>query len=177
MVPNRLETPRLVLRPLTWGDAPAIFSSYSQDPLVTKFLVWRPHTQIDDTYAYIAQCVAQPRANGCVYGVMSKTDGAILGAFDLRHPEPHMLYFGYVLARHCWGRGLMTEILTEAADWSMRQPEIWRMSGVCDVENIASARVMLKSGFVQEGILRRYIVHPNISTEPRDCLLFARVRA
>ena len=28
-----------------------------------------------------------------------------------------------------------------------------------------------------EGILRRYFVHPNISPEPRDCCLYAKVRS
>ena len=27
-----------------------------------------------------------------------------------------------------------------------------------------------------EGILRRYFVHPNLSPEPRDCRLYAKVR-
>jgi len=177
MVPDRFETPRLVLRPLTWGDAPAIFDRYAQDPSATKFLVWRPHTHIGETYDYMARCLARPRASGCVYAVVAKADGTLLGAFDLRQPEPHLLQFGYVLARQWWGQGLMTESLTEAANWVMQQQEIWRMSAVCDVDNIGSARVMQKSGFVQEGILRRFIIHPNLSREPRDCLLFARVRA
>jgi ribosomal-protein-alanine N-acetyltransferase len=47
---------------------------------------------------------------------------------------------------------------------------------VCDVENIGSARVMEKSGLVREGLLRRYLVHPSISKEPRDCFSYARVR-
>jgi RimJ/RimL family protein N-acetyltransferase len=47
---------------------------------------------------------------------------------------------------------------------------------VCDVDNIASARVMEKAGLTLEGRLRRWLVHPNISDEPRDCLGYARVR-
>jgi RimJ/RimL family protein N-acetyltransferase len=44
------------------------------------------------------------------------------------------------------------------------------------VENIASARVMEKAGMAREGLLRRYVVHPNISAEPRDAYLYAVVR-
>jgi RimJ/RimL family protein N-acetyltransferase len=44
------------------------------------------------------------------------------------------------------------------------------------VENVASARVLEKVGMVREGVLRRYIVHPNIGPEPRDSIVYARTR-
>jgi ribosomal-protein-alanine N-acetyltransferase len=47
---------------------------------------------------------------------------------------------------------------------------------VCDVENVASARVLEKAGLLWEGTLRRYILHPNVSPEPRDAHLYARTR-
>ena len=71
----------------------------------------------------------------------------------------------------------MTEALSALVDWSLDQPQIWQASAFCDMENLASARVMEKSGMAFEGILRRYCVHPNISSEPRDCRMYAKVRA
>jgi [ribosomal protein S5]-alanine N-acetyltransferase len=44
------------------------------------------------------------------------------------------------------------------------------------VENLASARVMEKAGMTREGLLRRWIIHPNVSDEPRSCFSFAKVR-
>jgi len=70
----------------------------------------------------------------------------------------------------------MTEALTEVTLWAMLQNDIWRIGAGCDVENLASARVMEKAGLAREGILRRWIIHPNISSEPRDWLSYARVR-
>ena len=70
----------------------------------------------------------------------------------------------------------MTEFLTEVAVWALSQPSVFRISAVCDVENIGSARVLEKSGFVREGLLRRWLLHPNINDEPRDCYSYARVR-
>ena len=52
----------------------------------------------------------------------------------------------------------------------------WRIGAVCDVENRASARVMEKAGLEREGILRRWIIHPNVGFEPRDCFSYAMVR-
>lgn len=46
----------------------------------------------------------------------------------------------------------------------------------CDLDNLASSRVMENAGMIREGILRRYLTHPNISEDPRDCFLYAKVR-
>ena len=70
----------------------------------------------------------------------------------------------------------MTEVLTDIVNWALQQPPIFRIGAVCDVENLASARVMEKAGLVREGLLRRWLMHPNVSDEPRDCLSYALVR-
>ena len=176
MLPDRFETPRLILRPIAPDDASAIFTGYAQDPEVVRFLFWYPHHSISDTEAYIARCIAAPRDRERTYAVLGRVDGTLLGAFALRRPEPYRLDCGYVPARPFWGRGLMTEVLTAAAQWAMRQDGIWRIGAVCDVENRASARVKEKAGLQREGILRRWIIHPNVSSEPRDCFSYATVR-
>jgi RimJ/RimL family protein N-acetyltransferase len=44
------------------------------------------------------------------------------------------------------------------------------------VDNVASARLLESVGMQREGILRRWIFHPNISDSPRDCLCYAVVK-
>jgi [ribosomal protein S5]-alanine N-acetyltransferase len=70
----------------------------------------------------------------------------------------------------------MTEVLTEVVNWALNQPGTFRIGAVCDVENIGSARVMEKAGLFREGVLRRWLMHPNISDEPRDCFIYARTQ-
>ena len=176
MLPDRFETSRVILRPIAADDAPAIFTGYAQDPEVLRFLIWRPHDSIAQTEEYIARCMAASPDRERTYALLGRAEGHLLGAFRLRRPESHRLECGYVLARAEWGRGLMTEALTEVARWAMQQHDIWRIDAVCDVENRASARVMEKAGLSREGILRRWIIHPNISAEPRDCFSYAMVR-
>jgi RimJ/RimL family protein N-acetyltransferase len=176
MLPDGFRTDRLVLRPIAPEDAGPIFDSYAQDAEVTRFLVWRPHRSRDDTEAYIARCLAKPPDEARTYVLVGREDGAVRGAFDLRRDEPHRFGFGYVLARRCWGQGLMPEALAAVAEWALAQPGVFRFNALCDVENLASARAMEKAGLVREGLLRRRSVHPNIGDEPRDCFLYARVR-
>jgi RimJ/RimL family protein N-acetyltransferase len=85
----------------------------------------------------------------------------------------HRANFGYVLARPYWGNGFMPEAIAALVKITLEPLTIYRIEATCDVENKASARALEKSGFLREGLLRRYIIHPNISPEPRDSLLYA----
>jgi ribosomal-protein-alanine N-acetyltransferase len=174
MFPHVFQTARLILRPIAPADARPIFDGYAQDPEVARFLTWRPHMRIEQTESYVAGCMEASSAR--TYVLTERGGGKLLGAFDLRSSGPFRLGYGYVLARSSWGQGMMTEALTEVACWALSQPDIWRIGDVCDVENRASARVMEKAGLTCEGVARRWMVHPNVSDEPRDCFSYAKVR-
>jgi len=70
----------------------------------------------------------------------------------------------------------MIEALTRVAVWAMPQNRIWRIGAGCNAKNPASAHVMEKAGLEQEDILRRWTIHPNVGSEPRDCFSHAMVR-
>jgi RimJ/RimL family protein N-acetyltransferase len=67
----------------------------------------------------------------------------------------------------------MPEAVRAVTGWALDQPGIYRVWAVCNVENIASCRVMEKVGMQKEGILRRWSIHPNISEEPCDSYCYA----
>lgn len=173
MFPDRFLSSRLSLRPIEADDADAIFDAYAQDATVARYMTWRPHKEAATVVDYVFSCLATPLEFGRTYVITSRDRGVLLGAFELRCPETYRLEFGYVLRRSCWGQGLMTEALTEVVLWATRQPGVFRVSSFCDVDNVGSARVMAKAGLTREALLRRWIVHPNISDEPRDCYAYA----
>jgi [ribosomal protein S5]-alanine N-acetyltransferase len=70
----------------------------------------------------------------------------------------------------------MSEAASAVVEWGLALPSVFRVWAVTDVDNQASARVLEKIGMQREGLLRRWMVHPNLSPEPRDCWCFARVR-
>ncbi|CAI0465908.1 unnamed protein product [Linum tenue] len=49
-------------------------------------------------------------------------------------------------------------------------PELERVEGLVDVENVGSQRVLEKAGFYREGLLRRYVVFKGRS---RDMVMFS----
>lgn len=174
MLPETIRTARLLLRPIQPRDAGAIFDAYASDPEVTRYLTWRPHRDRAETEAYIAHCLAPSSPASRTYIILE--EAVLRGAIDLRMPERHGLEVGYVLARPAWGRGLMTEALQEIVRWALAKPGIYRIGATCDVDNLASARVMEKAGMTREVLLRRWAIHPNQSNEPRDCLSYAATR-
>jgi ribosomal-protein-alanine N-acetyltransferase len=174
MFPESFSTARLTLRPIQAQDATAIFDSYGQDAEVTRYLTWRPHASIEETNSFVQMCLNAQ--NSQTYMIVTKATGVVAGVFDLRMAGKTRIEFGYALARPFWGQGLMTEALTEVARWALSQPSIWRVGAVADIENVGSIRVMEKAGLQREGVLRRWLVHPNTSNDPRDCVSFAATR-
>ena len=174
--PETFHTEHLRLRKPRMDDASVIFERYAQDPEVTRYLVWKPHKSIQETEQFLLACgQLWHTGKDFAYALTFKNDDSPIGMFGL-HPMNMKIEVGYALARPHWGKGYMTEILRAVIAWAFDQTDVYRVQAICDVENIASARVMEKSGMTREGLLRRYILHPNISDEPRDAFIYAVVR-
>ena len=176
-VPAEFSTPRLLLRKPRLEDAGKLFRAYASDHRVTPFMTWRTHESEEETVAFLRSCLDDwSSGTRYTYAIeLGEGEAGPVGVIDLRD-RGHLVEFGYVIGRSCWGRGYMTEALSTLVDWSLEQPRVWRASALCDVDNAASARVMEKAGMTYEGILRRYCIHPNLSSEPRDCRIYAKVR-
>jgi RimJ/RimL family protein N-acetyltransferase len=173
---ERFECERLILRKPRMEDAPVIFKDYAQDPEVTRYLSWKPHQNIREAEEFLLACGRLWREKkDFAYTITLKDDDRFMGMFGL-HPMNLMIEVGYALARPHWGKGYMTEALRAVIDWVFTQPDIFRVQAFCDVDNIGSARVMEKAGMEREGLLRRYVLHPNLSDEPRDVYLYSIVK-
>ena len=171
----KLVGPRLILRKPELEDSSVIFSEYACDAEVTRYLTWTPHKCIETVDEFVRALIEKNRSGDeFAWAIARPEDNRLIGMISARF-RGHTADLGYVLARNHWKNGYMTEAVTFVSDWFLARPGFFRVSAVCDVENPASARVLQKSGFEREGILRRYMLHPNVSSEPRDCLLFARV--
>ena len=173
--PELLHTARLILRKPRPDDAPRLFASYGQDPEVTRFLLWRPHTSVTDSEAFI-QHASETWATGAAFTwfLFIRSNNELAGSIAAR-PKGNEIEIGYVLARRCWGRGLMLEAITASVDWSFSQLQVKRVFALIDTENVASARVLEKAGFHRQGIREKWSIHPNISDQPRDCYEYVRL--
>lgn len=167
---------RLHLRAPVTDDAKAIFEEYATDPEATRYLTWKPHEEIDTLVDFLHGVIERNHSGNEFNWAVTRHDSDRLNGMISARVVGHKVDIGYVLGRSHWNQGFMTEAVTIMSDWILSQPEFYRVWAVCDTGNIGSARVLEKSGFEREGVLRRYMIHPNVSPEPRDCLVYGRVK-
>ena len=174
--PETLTTDRLLLRRPQLTDATAIFEEYGQDPEVTTYLIWRPHRDIHETTNFLTGCLERwESGEELTWGITHTGNDRVIGMVACRL-RGHMADIGYVVARKYWNRGYVTEAARAVVEWVATLEPIFRIWAVCDTDNGASARVLEKVGMSREGVLRRWILHPNVSAEPRDCFVYSKVR-
>lgn len=176
-LPTLLRTPRLLLREPRPEDAALIFEAYTQDPEVARYMIWRPHKTLRETRNFIDGCIKRWTSNQSRPYVLAlhENEAVPIGMLDAL-VFSHTVDIGYVLARQYWGAGLMPEAIRALSEAALALPDYFRIQATCDSENIPSARTLEKSGFVREGRLERYIVHPNLGHEPRASFMYARCK-
>jgi RimJ/RimL family protein N-acetyltransferase len=87
--------------------------------------------------------------NGIFCGVI----GAYTQAFEYRHSAE----VGYWIAKPYWGQGIATQALKLFTNHIFNKTHISRLFNPVSAPNIASMRVLEKSGYQREGILRRSV--------------------
>ena len=82
---------------------------------------------------------------------------------------------GYVVGSDYWGKGIATYAVRLAATaifWEW--PQLERLEGLVDVENVGSQRVLQKVGFMKEGVLRKYYF---LKGQTRDMVMYSLLPA
>jgi RimJ/RimL family protein N-acetyltransferase len=172
--PRVLDAGPVTLRPPVAADAAWIFRDYAQDPQVTRFLTWAPHTALQDTQDFLTVLLdGWAEGRGSPWIIERRSDGRGLGMIDARRHGP-MVELGYVLAREHWGQGTMTEVVSALSETLLGSGGARRVWAVCDVENHGSARTLEKAGFTREGTLSRYCCRPTTG-DLSTVHLYARV--
>ena len=153
----RIETKRLLLRPITMKDAPDIFA-YASNPEVTKYVRFVTHKSIKETHAFIRRVRASYRKGITpLWGIEIKASGRLIGALGfLQWPNPdRRAELGYVINPDFWGQGYVTEAAKVLCDFAFKKMKVNRIEAGTIVGHTASERVLQKCGFKFEGILRQ----------------------
>lgn len=139
---RRIETQRLMLRPITQEDAPAVFA-WASDPEVNRYMPYPLHKSIEDTRAWIASITPDMLE----FGFYRKDSGQLIGTGGVGKNEEGMHTLGYNLRHDAWGYGYATEAAQAMLAWA------YHSLGVRDfvldhaVLNTASGNVARKCGF------------------------------
>jgi [ribosomal protein S5]-alanine N-acetyltransferase len=169
--PETFELPELRLRLPRPSDTEAVFE-YGSDPEVARFSDWPVRTSMDGLAESLLARAARWDAGEDFYWIITlANDDRAIGGISCQITGDSA-EIGFLLARQHWGKGWATEAAKAVVGWARTCPALTRLLATCDAENLASARVLKKSGFILECRLPRAIVRPNLSPEPRDALKF-----
>jgi len=184
-----IETPRLLLRPLQDGDAPALFAIFS-DPAVMRYWSSAPWTDPAQGLRMLEgdREAAAGRRDLRLGVVPHDAGGRVVGTLSLYRIDAgcRRADIGYALARAEQGRGLMNEALAALVDCAFdHRPgapfddlQLNRIEADVDPRNAPSCRALERLGFQREGLLReRWIVAGEVSDSAMYGLLHADWRA
>lgn len=147
-----LETERLILRLPTRSDLENLLALRS-DPDVMKYIGdGSTHTQAQvERFLNIAIPYQEKYGFGfcCVF---EKETDAFVGQAGLFHKgfddEQPDIELAYRLHKKYWGRGYATELAKALIHWAFENLKFEKIVAAAEPENIASQKVLLKSGFL-----------------------------
>ena len=152
-----LHTPRLILRPWRQTDLEDLYT-YASVPEVGPMAGWKPHESREETQNILDLFIAEKKTFALEY------QGRVIGSlgiekyYEAMHPEldnQRCRELGFVLAKDCWGLGLMPEAVNEAVRWLFEEAGLDVILCGHFLWNRQSERVQEKCGFRYCGRMTR----------------------
>jgi [ribosomal protein S5]-alanine N-acetyltransferase len=160
----RLETERLLLRPLSIDDVD-VFAAFYADPEVTRYLGVGKTLNREETEQSVARMLRSWELDGFgQFTVERKADGAVVGrcgflvwdaetltpTTEAEAAGPTELEVGYALGRAYWGDGYATEAAAAVRDHALGPMGRERLIAFIRPDNVRSRRVAEKLGMRHE---------------------------
>ncbi|MHA7268209.1 GNAT family N-acetyltransferase [Arthrobacter sp. HLT1-20] len=168
------KTPRLSFRGFTTADIPDVHQ-YASDPEVSRYSSWGPNT-LEQTAAFVEEATQSTSpTTPARFTLAAVLERQVIGSVSVWTTDPldRNGELGYTFKRSCWGQGYATEAVGHLLGLGFDTLALERITATCHPENIGSIRVLHKSGFQKEGLLRS---HRLVNGARRDSLLFSILR-
>ena len=82
-----------------------------------------------------------------MFALVERASGKTIGFCGLVHPGGQVLAeIKYAFLRECWGQGYASEVVPAMLSYGLTEHKLTRVIATVDSENLASQRVLLKSG-------------------------------
>lgn len=175
---TEIDTERLLLRRFKDSDAETMFTTWANDPEVTRYLSWRPHGTLEVTKEIISSWInSYGNQEFYNWAIFLKEAGKVIGSIGLvdLSDENQRCEIGYCIGKEYWNQGITTEALKSVIGFFFREVCFNRIQAKHYKDNPASGRVMQKAGMKYEGRLREYF--KNKDGEFVDCDLYSIVSA
>jgi len=156
------ETGRLLLRPLSLSDSEVVMR-LAGDKKVSDTVLFIPHPYPEGLAARWIRSTRRKRISGSeqTFAVTIKAGGEFLGAMGLRIDKSGLIGdAGYWIGVPYWNKGYATEALRALISFGFETLGLHKITAHYLEGNIASGRVMEKSGMIKEGVQRKEL-HKN----------------
>jgi RimJ/RimL family protein N-acetyltransferase len=148
---DRLETPRLLLRPFGPGDAVLVHAVYS-DPQVMRYVATGPMSELAFTERLLEDYGAHQQRHGySFWAVVERSSGALIGDAGLYLTPAGEVELGYTLGAAWWGRGYATEAAGRWLSVAFGELGMREVIALAEPANVASLRVLAKLGMRRDG--------------------------
>jgi RimJ/RimL family protein N-acetyltransferase len=158
---SQSELGAITLRPLREEDIDSIYQA-CQDPTISSFTrVPYPYDR-EMAEEFVRGCdISYRNHQGIVFAI--EVDSNFAGTIGLHGIQlgDHCAEVGYWIEQTHRGRGLCTSALISLLDFSLNIMGFRRIEGMADYNNLASQRVMERSGMVRDALLRNRVTKPN----------------
>ena len=148
-----IETERLTLRPMTAADVPAL-REWLPDPSIYTYWGKGP-SKAEKNPELLFEKDEKPTKSFHL-GIEEKASGKVIGDLYVYLIEnDRMASVAIRLAPALQGQGLGTEALTAMTRFCFEHTELRRLQAEADVRNLPSQRMLEKSGYTREGLIRQ----------------------
>jgi RimJ/RimL family protein N-acetyltransferase len=157
------------------SDKPALVQHLNDLDIYDRTLrIPFPYTEsdADDWLALVAK-IAQEQGRPIHWAIRSP-DNALIGGcgFDgFQVGKSHRAEVGYWLAKPLWGRGIMTAVVQQVCRHAFEEFGLVKVTAHVFSHNRASARVLEKCGFREEGLLRKHYLKDGQYVDARSFAL------
>lgn len=153
MIKDSITTSRFILRPIELGDLSGMFE-LDNSSLVHTYLQDQIVTTLDQVVQVIEFIQNQYIENGIGrWAIIDKQTNEFIGWAGLKlvteQTNGHINFYdlGYRLIPKYWGKGIASEVSLQWVNYAFNQLDIQNLYAMADSNNIASCRVLEKTGF------------------------------
>ncbi|MHC1693920.1 MAG: GNAT family N-acetyltransferase [Eubacteriales bacterium] len=164
------------IRPWTLADAPNLAAALNNKNVLDNLRDGLPYPYTaKDAEDFINMALSPEKSNKAYMFAISLDGKAVgsIGVFRKDNIHSRTAEMGYYIAQSYWGQGIGTSAVTQTCRYIFDNTDILRIFAEPFADNAASCRVLEKSGFTCEGLLRKNAVK---NGEVRDMKMYALVR-
>lgn len=147
------ETKRLIVRQYNFEVDAEGFFLLNGDEEVMQYI--RPAKTKEECDVFLKEIIANSEANPAIgrWAVIEKETRLFVGSFAIIPIENTKdIQLGYALLKKYWGKGFASELTRGGLEYYFSTSLAENIYALAEKPNIASHRVLLKNGFVPDGI-------------------------